>query len=256
MLRLAILLALVAGAALADLQNSLRPLLRPAPEVRETRPQARPVIEVPRMMAFAAIPDVSVLRPLVRPRALEQKAMARRRARRRGAVCGDVDLQGEGVGPVPGRIGGCGVPQAIRLKAVSGVTLSQASVMDCPTAKALKRWVEKGAKPAIGSRGGGLASLRVAAHYSCRTRNNQPGARISEHGKGRAIDISGFTLKDGSVISVEDDWGRGRNGRILRQMHRKACGPFGTVLGPEADRHHRDHFHFDTARYRSGSYCR
>ena len=208
------------------------------------------------MMAFAAIPDVSVLRPLVRPRALEQKAMARRRAQRRGAVCGDVDLQGEGVGPVSGRIGGCGVPQAIRLKSVSGVTLSQASVMDCPTAKALKRWVEKGAKPAIGSRGGGLARLRVAAHYSCRTRNNEPGARISEHGKGRAIDISGFTLKDGSVILVEDDWGRGRKGRILRQMHRKACGPFGTVLGPEADRHHRDHFHFDTARYRNGSYCR
>jgi len=28
------------------------------------------------------------------------------------------------------------------------------------------------------------------------------------------------------------------------------------VLGPEAARYHQDHFHFDTARYRSGSYCR
>jgi len=37
---------------------------------------------------------------------------------------------------------------------------------------------------------------------------------------------------------------------------RAACGPFGTVLGPESNRFHRDHFHFDTARYRSGSYCR
>jgi hypothetical protein len=42
----------------------------------------------------------------------------------------------------------------------------------------------------------------------------------------------------------------------MRRMHRGACGPFGTVLGPEADRYHQDHFHFDTARYRSGSYCR
>jgi len=25
---------------------------------------------------------------------------------------------------------------------------------------------------------------------------------------------------------------------------------------PNANRFHRDHFHFDTARYRSGSYCR
>jgi len=30
----------------------------------------------------------------------------------------------------------------------------------------------------------------------------------------------------------------------------------GTVLGPEANRFHRDHFHFDTAEYRSGPYCR
>jgi len=39
-------------------------------------------------------------------------------------------------------------------------------------------------------------------------------------------------------------------------MHRAACGPFGTVLGPNADRFHQDHFHFDTARHRSGPYCR
>jgi hypothetical protein len=39
-------------------------------------------------------------------------------------------------------------------------------------------------------------------------------------------------------------------------MHKAACGPFGTVLGPNSNRFHQDHFHFDTARYRSGSYCR
>jgi len=44
--------------------------------------------------------------------------------------------------------------------------------------------------------------------------------------------------------------------RILREMHSTACGPFGTVLGPEANRFHRENFHFDTARYRSGRYCR
>jgi hypothetical protein len=42
----------------------------------------------------------------------------------------------------------------------------------------------------------------------------------------------------------------------MRRAHKTACGPFGTVLGPNADRYHQDHFHFDTARYRSGSYCR
>jgi len=63
-------------------------------------------------------------------------------------------------------------------------------------------------------------------------------------------------LKSGQEITVLTDWGRGDRGRALRQMWRAACGPFGTVLGPEANRFHRDHFHFDTARYRSGSYCR
>ena len=104
--------------------------------------------------------------------------------------------------------------------------------------------------------GGGVAGLRVAAHYACRTRNNRPGGKISEHGKGRAIDISGVMLRDGSEISVLRDWGGGAKGRALRQMHRTACGPFGTVLGPGSDGYHRDHLHFDTARHRSGSYCR
>ena len=104
--------------------------------------------------------------------------------------------------------------------------------------------------------GGGLSGLRVAAHYACRTRNHQPGALISEHGKGKAIDIAALQLRDGSEISVLDDWGQGPKGRVLRQVHRQACGPFGTVLGPESDRFHRDHFHFDTARHRGGPYCR
>jgi hypothetical protein len=128
--------------------------------------------------------------------------------------------------------------------------------MDCPTAKALKRWVKDGMKPAVGSYGGGVKQIRVAAHYACRTRNNQRGAKISEHGKGRAIDISGFRLNDGSEITLLKGWNQRSTGGILRKMHQRACGIFGTVLGPESNRFHRDHFHFDTARYRSGSFCR
>ncbi len=142
---------------------------------------------------------------------------------------------------------------------VAGVRLSQAAVMDCTTAKALNSWVETGVKPAVGRLGGGLAGLRVAAHYSCRTRNNQPGAKISEHGKGHAIDISGgFVLKNGGVtISVLNGWRDPVQGKVLKAAHAAACAPpFGTVLGPNADRYHQDHLHMDTARYRSGSYCR
>ncbi len=161
------------------------------------------------------------------------------------------------IGNVPGKMNGCGIKSgAVRLYSVSGVTLSTPAVMECQTAKALKSWVDNGARKSVGRFGGGIEELKVAAGYSCRTRNNKSGAKISEHGKGRAIDISAVKLVDGSHISVLDDWGKGKRGRILAKMHKSACGPFGTVLGPKADRYHKDHFHFDVARYRSGPYCR
>lgn len=171
-------------------------------------------------------------------------------------ICGDPALRGETVGAVEGAIDGCGIDNAVRLHEVNGVQLSTGATVDCPTARAFKTWVDRGMRPAIGSRGGGVDTIRIAASYACRTRNHRAGARISEHGLGKAIDVSGYTLRDGTQVTVLDDWGTGRHGRALRQMHRAACGPFGTVLGPEADRFHRDHFHFDTAQHRNGPYCR
>jgi hypothetical protein len=198
----------------------------------------------------------SSMRPLFRSRKVEKEARAANKLRAKGAVCGDPAIQGEVVGRVPGRIRGCGVESAVKVRSVSGIGLSQGAVIDCTTAAALKTWLDRTAKPALAKKGGGLKSLKVAAHYACRTRNNQKGAKISEHGKGRAIDISGFRLKDGTEVSVRKGWNARKYSKAMRQMHQGACGPFGTVLGPKADRFHLDHFHFDTARYRSGSYCR
>lgn len=196
------------------------------------------------------------LRPSIRPDGVVRKAMAKRQERARGAVCGDPAIQGEVVGFVPGQINGCGIEEAVRVRSVSGIPLSQQAMVDCGTAKALKRWMAEGMKPAVGDFRGGVKQVRVAAHYACRSRNHQAGARISEHGKGRAIDISGFVMRDGSEITILKDWDRADTGPILRRMHKSACGIFGTVLGPQSDRFHQDHFHFDTARYRSGAYCR
>ncbi|MFD1195579.1 extensin family protein [Seohaeicola saemankumensis] len=171
-------------------------------------------------------------------------------------ICNDPALRGEVVGEVPGGITGCGIANAVRLHEVNGVQLSSGAVVDCPTARAFGSWVDRGLMAAVGNKGGGVQSIRVAASYACRTRNHQPGARISEHGRGKAIDVSGYRLRDGTDVTVLRDWGTGRNGRALKQMHRAACGTFGTVLGPDSDRFHQDHFHFDTARHRGGPYCR
>lgn len=250
-----------AATALVTAQATIRPKARPAPP-----PPVRDPLQIaPTSDDVAANTDgvaiiatggrVTSPRPLVRPAAILEKAMAKRRKARRGAVCGDVDLQGTALGRVPGK-GACGIKNAVELRAVSGISLSQRAKMDCGTAKALKRWVERGVKPAFGSSGGGVVKLRVAAHYACRTRNNRAGAKLSEHAKGRAIDISGFHLADGTVVNVLKGWRSAKWSKVMRRIHKRACGPFGTVLGPNADRYHQDHFHMDTARYRSGSYCR
>ena len=232
---------------LPPLQPTIRPVSRPVSE------QIRLSEVRPRTASFLG-PDVSA-RPYPRPDSVVKEALFGRRKKRRGSVCGDIDIQGKKIGRVPGKLNGCGVKNAVQITSVSDVLLSRPATMDCTTAKSLNRWVKKGVIPAFRGRGG-VAELKVAAHYACRTRNNRRGARISEHGRGKAIDISAFIMPSGKIVTVLKDWGKGGAGRTLRKIWKAACGPFGTVLGPQADRYHRDHFHMDTASYRSGPYCK
>lgn len=171
-----------------------------------------------------------------------------------GGICGVPGLRAEARPAISQ--GACGIARPVSVTQVAGVDLSRAAILSCPAARALDRWTRDVAKPAGDARGG-LVSMGVAASYSCRTRNNRPGARLSEHAKGNAIDIASFSFENGTRVQVIDGWnGPRRDRRFLRRVHRGACGPFGTVLGPDADRFHRDHFHFDVARYRGGAFCR
>ena len=232
-------------------QQSLRPVLRPGGRGADVAN----IVPV----AASVQTSLAVLEPVAQPvptRVTRQEKSARKAAGI-GKICRDRKLIGKEVAPVPAKLPGCGIRRgAVKLYEVDGVALSTPAVMTCDTAKALKKWVDKGAKRAVRNYGGGIDTLKVAAGYSCRTRNHKKGAKISEHGKGKAIDISAVVLENGDTISVLRDWGKGKRGRILKKMHKSACGPFGTVLGPNSDRYHRDHFHFDIAKHRSGPYCR
>ncbi len=150
---------------------------------------------------------------------------------KKGSVCGVAAIKGEAI-----------------VTSVSGVRLSQAITVDCATAKALNTWVREVAQPVYG---GDIVELKIAAHYICRPRNNKKGAKISEHGRGKAVDIGGFVLDSGKVLTVA-----GNYNKTMRKAHKGACGIFGTTLGPGSDGYHEDHLHFDTAGYRSGPYCR
>ncbi|MEM6306475.1 MAG: extensin family protein [Pseudomonadota bacterium] len=158
--------------------------------------------------------------------------------------------------PISGPIAGCGVARPYHVSAVAGVALTPAAIMDCNTAVVLKDWTQQAVIPLFGSYHNGVQAYQIVGHYACRTRYGRDGAKLSEHAKGRAIDIAAFRMKDGRDVSVLRDWGQGTAGRILQKLHKKACGPFGTVLGPAANDAHKDHFHFDTAPRNHGAYCR
>ncbi|MCG6901323.1 MAG: extensin family protein [Rhodobacter sp.] len=175
---------------------------------------------------------------------------------RAGSVCGDKTIRGQTLSPIAGRLRGCGVSAPVKITSIDGVALTQPATVNCDTARALKKWVKNTVKPTVGKLGGGVVSLRVVAHYSCRTRNNQPGAKISEHGRGNAIDIAAINLKNGVSLAVLKGWRDKTQGPILKKVHARACGTFGTVLGPNSDRFHQDHLHLDVARHRGGAYCR
>lgn len=219
-----------------------------APNV-SLRPEARPVPAVVVVQAFA---PARSMRPLFRPK--HTPVMG---ARRGAGLCGSASIKGERADAVTGRITGCGITSPVRVTEIAGVALSTPALLHCDTANAVEAWVMQSVRPELREIGGGIASLQVAASYQCRTRNNRPGGKISEHGKGRAIDIASFVLRDGSRISVLHDW-RKTNARsqALRAIHEAACGPFKTVLGPNADIYHQDHIHMDNSERGGRAYCR
>jgi hypothetical protein len=265
----------VSSASRAAPARSFRPLPRPvaaatsaAVSVAPPRPQPPETVVaagfVPKRAPLAGL--IARLRPAPRPEAApeaEDRVQPAAAVRvlpgrsavvgRKGSVCGVNGIRGETLAPVTSRVRGCGIADPVRVTQVDGVALSVPATLDCPTARALHDWVRGALKPAFGRTD--VVGLEVAAHYACRSRNNVRGAKISEHGRGKAIDISAVVLENGKTVSVLDDWRR-RAGRPLVKAYRGACGTFGTTLGPDADRHHRDHIHLDTARHRSGSYCR
>lgn len=161
--------------------------------------------------------------------------------------------------------GGCGVAHPFEVRGFSGgIDLKPAAKLDCPTALALAEWVETELKPAgriaietlsgdEKPEGKAVTAIRQASSYICRARNSQKGAKLSEHGKGRAVDIAGFTLADGTGVTVtprEDD--HTIAGALQTAVRKGACLHFTTVLGPGADSFHADHIHLDLAERRGG----
>ena len=168
------------------------------------------------------------------------------------------------IDPIAGE-GGCGIAHPFEISGFSGgISLKPSAKLDCPTAVALTEWVEEELKPAADTairtlsdeekpEGKAIKTIRQASSYICRPRNSQKGAKLSEHGKGRAIDLAGFTLADGTDVTVTPREKDHTIAAALQAAVRKgACLHFTTVLGPGADSFHSDHIHIDLAERRGG----
>lgn len=157
--------------------------------------------------------------------------------------------------PVEGE-GGCGVPQPYDLpEPAPGVTLEPDTQMTCPAALATARWVRDVAQPAARALGEGvsLSGITHASTYVCRGRNGQPGAKISEHAKGNAVDIGRFTFEGREPLAIVPRQGKGDiEEAFQRAVQAGACLHFTTVLGPGSDAYHDDHLHLDVAGRRGG----
>lgn len=149
----------------------------------------------------------------------------------------------------------CGTEHPFEMSAAAGgrVSMRPTALLRCPMIPQVDRWVAEVVEPAARHHiGVPLTELKVAASYACRAMNHVSGARLSEHGYANALDISVFTFADGSAISVKNGWyGSTRERAFLREVHDGTCRYFTTVLGPEYDANHRDHFHMDLARHGS-----
>jgi hypothetical protein len=147
--------------------------------------------------------------------------------------------------------GSCGARRPFQVSAAMGgrVAMSPAATLSCPMIPQVDSWLARDVQPAAVSLfGEPVAAIDVAGSYSCRTRNGRRGAKMSEHAYVNALDIRAFRLASGRTISVERSWNGPLDEAVfLRSAHKGACRHFRTIIGPDGDRHHRDHFHLDLA---------
>jgi len=138
----------------------------------------------------------------------------------------------------------CQVDTAVRVSRVEA-GLSHPVVMSCALASRLDDFEREVVQPLSAAElGRRVVRINHLGSFSCRGING--GARLSQHALGRAIDLAGFRLSDGSTVSVEHDWNeRGPKRLFLHRLARRACSYFSVVLTPNSNAEHYDHIHLD-----------
>ena len=146
----------------------------------------------------------------------------------------------------------CRVDDAVRIRPEDARSIGYTPgglATSCPVAAALALWerdvVQPAARRHFGSR---VTRIDHAGSYSCRRLYGRSAGQFSEHATADAIDILGFRLANGHRISVLRDWrGEAEERAFLREVRDGGCDLFSTVLSPDYNAAHADHFHLDQA---------
>ena len=96
-----------------------------------------------------------------------------------------------------------------------------------------------------------LVFMDEGTPYNCRTISDSD--RVSQHGHGRAIDLTDFRDSEGRVFDVEDHWEQYSDspetyeGQVLHGLVHDLFnqGIFNVLLTPDYNEDHEDVFHFD-----------
>jgi hypothetical protein len=151
--------------------------------------------------------------------------------------------------------GQCGIEHPLMLKAIvlgdkRPIKVEPPVAMRCRLADTVAAWIIEDVAPAVAAAGPPLAALSGVGAYECRGRNGVPGAVLSEHAIGNAMDISALKLADGHLISVQEQKQEQKNVPLFEKIRVSACARFTTVLGPGADASHKTHLHIDMKKRR------
>jgi hypothetical protein len=189
---------------------------------------AAETVPLPRQRPAGAKVDAAEIVPSPCRVALEAIARIKPLAERKGpGVCGGTDMV---------------ALEAVSLPDGAPVTISPPAELRCEMASQMARWIRTDAAAAFAP--ARLTGIVNYDSYSCRARNRIAGAKISEHGKGNALDIRAFVLAGNKTVSPVDY----KVARELREsLKASACKSFTTVLGPGSDGYHEQHIHFDLA---------
>lgn len=146
----------------------------------------------------------------------------------------------------------CEIVNPVRLVSVGEnptITFADAPLVSCSFANALADFLVKDAQPlALKLLESPIVEVGPGTSYACRGRNNDPHAQLSEHAFGNAFDLQAMRLENGGFLTVVGGWNTvGAERTFWHDLQGDACKRFRTVLGPNANKLHADHFHLDMA---------